>query len=104
MRCAHYLTRNAQGAYILGMPQIEATPLTVHWGKRIREARQERGLSVNALARMLEIDAGNLSRVERGLQRLSDDMRVRVAAGVGERVEVLFSYPEPETQPEPQSA
>jgi transcriptional regulator with XRE-family HTH domain len=91
------------------MPQIEATPLTIHWGKRIREARKERGLSLNTMARMLEIDAGNLSRVERGLQRLSDEMRVRVASGVGEQVEVLFSYPEPHTlepdaQPEPQDA
>ncbi|MFB4312879.1 helix-turn-helix domain-containing protein [Actinomadura sp. 21ATH] len=86
------------------MPQIEATPLTVHWGKRIRMARQKRELSLNAMARMLEIDAGNLSRVERGLQRLSDEMRVRVATGLGERVDELFAHPEPDDQPAKQDA
>lgn len=72
----------------------EATPLRVHWGKRIREARIARGLSLNGLARVADIDPGNLSRLERGLQGASDEMRVRIAAGVRRPVIELFDYPD----------
>jgi transcriptional regulator with XRE-family HTH domain len=76
------------------MPQIEATPLREHWGKRIRAARQQRGLSLNRLARLLEIDAGNLSRIERGRQRMTDERRVLIARGLGTTVDELFDHPD----------
>jgi len=50
-------------------------------GRRIRELRQTRTpeISVNKLAVMAEVDAGQLSRAERGLAGLSIDALVRVA-------------------------
>lgn len=76
------------------MPQIEATPLRKHWGKRIRAARVERGLSINRLARLLEIDAGNLSRIERGRQRVTEERRALIARGLGVSVDELFDHPD----------
>lgn len=82
------------------MPQIEATPLTAHWGRRIRRARQDKHLSLNRLARLAEIDPGNLSRIEHGKQGASDEMRLRIAAGLGMKVDALFNYPDDVTQAE----
>lgn len=73
------------------MPQIEATPLRLVWGRRIQQARKARNLSLNALARCARVDAGNLSRIERGLQRASEDHRSRIAASLGVPVDELFA-------------
>lgn len=50
-------------------------------GHRIRDLRRQKSpeLSVNRLAIMAEVDAGQLSRAERGLAGLSIDALVRIA-------------------------
>lgn len=67
--------------------------LTRMWGDRIRKARQEQGLSLEALAERAGMDAGHLSRGERGLAGIGDDNRIRLASALGRRVEDLFPYP-----------
>lgn len=51
-------------------------------------------MSLNQLARLLEIDAGNLSRIERGLQRTTEERRNLIAHGLGVPVNQLFDHPE----------
>jgi XRE family transcriptional regulator, master regulator for biofilm formation len=48
-------------------------------GKRIKEIRQERGLSVRALARKLETDHSYLSKVENGKVTPSLETLVKIA-------------------------
>lgn len=80
---------------MLRMPQVEATPLRVKQGQRIRKARKKQDLSLNRLARLAGIDAGNLSRMERGLQDASLAMKCRIATALALRVDELF--PDPKT-------
>lgn len=72
----------------------QRSTLKVEWGKRIRSARQDRQLSVVKLAELVDCDPGGLSRVERGLHGAGDEMRMKLAAALGVRVEELFPYPD----------
>lgn len=68
--------------------------LQEHWGARVRAARTAQGLTLLELCRRSEnIDPGNLSRLERGLQYPSETFRAAVADALGMRVPDLFSYP-----------
>jgi transcriptional regulator with XRE-family HTH domain len=67
------------------------------WGEAIRETRHDLGLSLADLAFRAGIDAGHLSRGERGLAGFGDESRMRIAAALGKRVEDLFPYPETES-------
>lgn len=62
------------------------------WGALLKEARRDCGLSINGLARRAEVDAGNLSRIERGKQGTSDEMKVRLATAVGKPVGEIFPF------------
>lgn len=64
-----------------------------HWGSRIRTARTDRGLTIAQLAYRSDINPGNLSRIERGLERPGDETRMRIAAALDARVEDIWTYP-----------
>lgn len=64
------------------------------WGERIRELRDERGLSLNQLSRDAEIDQSQLWKAERGERGLGDEARMRLAGALGVRVEAIFVYPD----------
>lgn len=64
------------------------------WGETIRETRREQGLSLEALAERTGIDAGHLSRGERGLAGFGDAHRISLARALGRQVGDLFPYPE----------
>lgn len=49
-------------------------------GKKIREARKAKGLTLETLANQVETDTGNLSRLERGLQGPSHELLKRIMA------------------------
>ncbi|RAI01856.1 XRE family transcriptional regulator [Acuticoccus sediminis] len=70
-------------------------------GARIRLLRQERGMSLNELARAADISPGTLSQIER--ERASPSMRtltkVRQALGIG--IAAFFGAEEEETAPQP---
>lgn len=63
------------------------------WGARIRSLRQERGLSLNKLARLAEIEQGNLSRIERGIVNSGEEARTRIAAALNVPVGEIWDYP-----------
>jgi transcriptional regulator with XRE-family HTH domain len=54
-------------------------------GERLRATREAQGKSLRAVARESGVDASNLSRIERGLQRPSLDALVRIGRVLGLR-------------------
>lgn len=67
----------------------------------LRKARKEKGWSLDEVVKRLEsigvaFDTGNLSRVERGLQRASVDLAESLAKVFGKRAlnEMQVLYPE----------
>lgn len=67
--------------------------LQVRWGEGIRHLRQQRSLSLTRLARLADIDQGQLSKIENGTCGVGDEARYRIAAALGVRVEEIFKYP-----------
>lgn len=76
------------------MRMTHTATLRVEWGNRIRAERTAQDIGLNELARLADMDPGNLSRIENGKQGVGDDLRMRLANALGKRVEDLFSYPE----------
>lgn len=70
------------------MPALHET-----WGSRVRSARVKRGWTIAELAYRADVNPGNLSRIERGLERPGDEVRIRIADALGVRVESIWSYP-----------
>lgn len=58
---------------------------TTSSGARLRATREAQGRSLRAVAREAKIDASNLSRIERGIQRPSLDALVRIGQALGLR-------------------
>lgn len=63
-------------------------------GKVIRALRNERGLSLESLAFDAGTDASNLSRVERGIQQLTEDGLKAVAKALGTSVASMYAMTE----------
>jgi transcriptional regulator with XRE-family HTH domain len=69
--------------------------LQAEWGIRVRELRIERGMSQYKLARLAEIDARHLARIESGEVNAGDEKRMRIAAALEVAVEDIWRYPRP---------
>ena len=69
-----------------------ADGLRATWGANLRAARTAAGWSLGDLARAAggRTDPSNLSKIERGLVGVSDDMKTRLAAALGVPVGELF--------------
>lgn len=60
----------------------------------LRQAREKRGMTLNALARKVGSDVGNLSRIERGVQVPNAQLAERICAEFsGEVSELQLIYP-----------
>lgn len=59
-------------------------------GEVIRKIRQSKGLTLEDVAYAAGTDAGNLSRIERGLQRCVYELLEGIAAGLGLSVADLY--------------
>lgn len=68
-------------------------------GPAIRMLREERGLTLEALAHEVDSDASNLSRLERGLQRPGFDLLVDLATALGVKVSEICAMAEGEAAP-----
>lgn len=71
--------------------------LATEWGRRLRELREERGLSLGEVARKAGTDKAWYSRIERGevgARGPGDDMKMAIAAALGVQVSDIWSYPE----------
>jgi len=60
-------------------------------GKRIRDLRKERGIEAKALAKAVNIDAANLSRIEQGRYSVGVDILSRIAFVLGTRMDFVKS-------------
>ena len=69
--------------------------LREQWGANLRDARERAGLSQNALARLAGgADPSNISKIERGLVGVSDELKTRLASALGVPVGELFPFPD----------
>lgn len=60
----------------------------------LRLAREKRGMTLNALAKIVGSDVGNLSRIERGVQVPSAQLAERICSEFsGEVSELQLIYP-----------
>lgn len=63
------------------------------WGKRVKQARENVGLSQRRLADLCDIDPATVSRIERGLIAPRDSLKWTIAGALGKTLEDLFPYP-----------
>ncbi|QRN99335.1 helix-turn-helix transcriptional regulator [Archangium violaceum] len=77
-----------------GATELEAAEAS-RLGARIRELRQERGLTLEALAERSEVSRAMISKVERGTNNPTLVVAVRIAKGLGVGLSELLSRPRP---------
>ncbi len=58
-------------------------------GERIRQIREERGLDARTLAKIADIDAANLSRIENGKYSVGLDVLARIATALGKKIDFV---------------
>jgi transcriptional regulator with XRE-family HTH domain len=72
----------------------DADQLSMRWGLNLQAVREERGLSRSELAELVGLHQSNLSRIENGKQRPSDEMRLLIAEVLDVLVADIFDYDE----------
>lgn len=61
----------------------------------LRRLREQQKVTINQLSHAVGIDVGNLSRIERGLQRVSIERAQRIADFFHQKISVMeIIYPE----------
>lgn len=63
------------------------------WGSRLRAIRKAKGLTLNQLSRLADVDQSHLSKIERGVLGTSDDTRLRIAKALDVDPNDLWAYP-----------
>ncbi len=58
-------------------------------GTRIREIREEKGIEARDLAKLVGIDAGNLSKIENGKHSVGIDILSKIAAALGKKIDLV---------------
>ena len=58
-------------------------------GSRIRKIRIERGIEARDLAKLADIDAANLSRIENGKYSVGIDILSKIAASLGKKIDLV---------------
>jgi len=61
-------------------------------GQRIRELRMARGMEAKKLARLSQIDAANVSRIEQGKYSVGLDILCKIALALDSRVEIVPNW------------
>jgi transcriptional regulator with XRE-family HTH domain len=60
------------------------------FGKRVKELRQAKGLSHKALARLVELDAGSISEIEKGERDISIEMIQKLSIAFKINISAVF--------------
>ena len=58
-------------------------------GKKIRQIREEKGIEAKDLAKLANIDAANLSRIEQGKYSVGLDILSRIAFVLGCQIDIV---------------
>ena len=58
-------------------------------GARIRQLREDKGIEAKHLALMANIDAANLSRIEKGKYSVGFDILTKIANALGVKVDLV---------------
>lgn len=77
------------GINFLGMSSGNRQGERTRIGNRIRQIRVERGIEARDLARLAEIDAANLSRIENGRYSVGLDILSKIASVLGKKVDLV---------------
>lgn len=71
-----------------------ANDLTEQWGRRLKELRRERGLSLRDVTEATGLHRSHYCRIEAGETTPSDETRMKLARVYDVRVEEIFAYPD----------
>ena len=77
------------GGGILGISSGTRYEDRVRIGNSIRQIREERGIEARDLARLVGIDAANLSRIENGRYSVGLDILSKIATSMGKKVDFV---------------
>lgn len=77
------------GGGILGISSGTRYEDRARIGNRIKEIREERGIEARDLARLVGIDAANLSRIENGRYSVGLDILAKIATALGKKVDFV---------------
>lgn len=95
MRNTHFIRfyQNAQDA--LRAPQLNLRMAPMKIGDQIRKIRKAKGLKLSEVENRAGLSEGNLSRVERGVQWLSEEKLYALAAALDVPPAQFFGHVEP---------
>lgn len=77
------------GINFMGMSSGNRQGERARIGNRIRQIREERGIEARDLARLAEIDAANLSRIENGRYSVGLDILSKIASVLGKKIDLV---------------
>ena len=77
------------GCGIIGISRGTRHEVRARIGNRIKEIREERGIEARELARLIGIDASNLSRIENGRYSVGLDILSKIATALGKKVDFV---------------
>jgi transcriptional regulator with XRE-family HTH domain len=63
------------------------------WGRLVKKHREDRDLTQDQLADLLEVSQGTISKIENGDIVARDSLKLRLADALGVRPQVLFPWP-----------
>jgi DNA-binding Xre family transcriptional regulator len=77
------------GVTFMGMSSGDRQGERTRIGKKIRQIREEKGIEAKDLARLANIDAANLSRIEKGKYSVGLDILSRIAFVLGCQIDIV---------------
>ncbi len=77
------------GVSIMGISSGDRQRERIRIGNRIRQIREERGIEARDLAKLANVDAANLSRIENGKYSVGIDVLSKIAAVLGKKVDLV---------------
>lgn len=77
------------GVSFMGMSSGDRQGERTRIGKKIRKIREEKGIDAKGLAKLANIDAANLSRIEQGKYSVGIDILSRIAFALGYQIDIV---------------
>lgn len=77
------------GVTFIGMSSGDRQGERTRIGKKIRQIREDKGIDAKELARLANIDAANLSRIEKGKYSVGLDILSKLAFVLGHHIDIV---------------